>query len=64
MENSSLYYDSNTFMKNKETVSCFLFRNYLERYSNSMKIEPRAIDNRVGLVKMMYEHCMKKKVNN
>ena len=61
MENSSLYYDSKAFMASKESVSCFLFRNYLERYSNSMKTDTKAIENRSGLVKMMYEHCMKKK---
>lgn len=61
MENSSLYYDSKAFSSTKESVSCFLFRSYLERYSNYMKTDSKAIENRSGLVRMMYEHCMKKK---
>ena len=61
MQNSSLYYDAKAFSGNKESVSCFLFRSYLDRYSNSMKTDRKAIDNRSGLVKIMYEHCMRKK---
>ena len=63
MENSSLYYDSKTYKDKSEPVSCYLFRNYLDHYSNSMKVDSKLIDNRAGLMRMMYEHCMKKQIN-
>lgn len=62
MDNSSsLYYNSKDYSANKENISCFLFRTYLQRFSNSMKTDSKDIHNHERLVKMMYEHCMKKK---